>query len=87
MRIVFGKILQLVTGGLFGCILGGIITGNENYWIALAIGFPLLLTVAGIFGAGTVKARRAAGEPVLRPGIISTIPGMRPTTAARSTPG
>jgi hypothetical protein len=78
MRILFGKVLQLVTGGLFGCILGGILTGNENYWIALAIGFPLLLTVAGIFGARGARQQKAAGQPVLRPGIISTIPGMRP---------
>jgi len=78
VRILFGKILQLVTGGLVGCILGGILTGNENYWIALAVGAPLLLTVGAILGASRVRTQKAAGQPVLRPGIISTIPGMRP---------
>jgi hypothetical protein len=84
VRILFGKIIQLVFGGLIGCVVGGIITGNENYWIALAIGFPLLLTVLGIFGARGVRQRQADGAPVpLRQGIISTIPGMRPTPLAQ----
>jgi hypothetical protein len=78
MRILIGKLLQLVTGGLLGCVLGGILTGSENYWIALAIGVPILFTVAGFFGATGASKRKAAGEPVLRPGIISTIPGMGP---------
>ena len=78
MRILFGKILQLVLGGLVGCLLGGIFTGNEDYWIALAVGVPLLLTVGGIAGASVGRKQKAAGQPVLRPGIISTIPGMRP---------
>jgi hypothetical protein len=79
MRILFGKVLQLVFGGLIGCVIGGLFTGNETYWIALVITLPLLLTVGGILGSRGVKQQKAAGRPVLRPGIISTIPGMRPT--------
>jgi hypothetical protein len=78
MRILFGKVLQLVFGGLVGCLLGGLFTGNENYWIALVITLPLLLTLGGILGSRGAKQRKAAGQPVLRPGIISTIPGIRP---------
>jgi hypothetical protein len=83
MRILFGKVLQLVFGGLVGCLLGGLFTGNENYWIALVITLPLLLTLGGILGSRGAKQRKAAGQPVLRPGIISTIPGMRPAPLAQ----
>ena len=78
MRILFGKILQLVFGGLIGCAIGGIFTGNENYWIAVAVGFPLLFTVAAIFGVRGSRQQKAAGVTPVRQGIISTIPGMRP---------
>ena len=62
MRIVFGKIVQLVIGGLVGCILGGIITGNENYWIALAVGLPLLFTVARHLRRRRASSARAAAS-------------------------
>src|SRR5215213_5971793 len=79
MRIVIGKILQLVVGGLLGCLVGGLLTGNENYWIALAVGAPLLITVAGIVGAGAASQGKKLGRPMtLRQGISSTIPGFRP---------
>lgn len=79
VRILFGKVMQLVFGGLIGCVIGGVITGNENYWIALVVTLPVLLTVVGILGSRGVRRSKAAGVTPLRPGIISTIPGMRPT--------
>jgi hypothetical protein len=60
-------------------VLGGIITGDENYAIVAAVGFPLLITVASIFG-GFARKRRAAPltAPARPPGIISTMPGVAP---------
>lgn len=76
VRFVLATIVRLVTGGLLGCIAGGVLTGNEVYWIALAIGAPLLLTFLGISGSRGARTARAAGQPI-RQGIISTIPGVR----------
>ena len=76
MRIA-GKVLQLAIGGVLGGIIGGIITGDENYLIVLAVGVPVLVTVAGVIGSLGVakrvraKSATAAGRP---PGIISTMP-------------
>ena len=50
--------------------MGGIFTGNETYWIALAVGLPLLITVASIAGASGARKQKAAGVPVTRPGIV-----------------
>lgn len=78
-RVITGRIVQLAFGAVIGCVLGGILTGVEAYWIALAVGLPLLLTIGGILGSRGAKKAAATGQPVLRPGIISTIPGVRPT--------
>lgn len=73
-----GVVVLLVVGGLLGSLIGGILTGNEAYWIALAVALPILLTLGGIFGSMGAKQAKQTGQP-LRQGIISTIPGVRPT--------
>jgi MFS family permease len=77
VRNVVGKIVQLALGAAVGCLLGGLITGNENYWIALVVGLPILFTVLGILGAAVASKRKLAEPGAVRQGIISTIPGLR----------
>jgi len=85
VRVVIGKVLQLAFGGAIGVLLGGIITGNENYWIGLVVGGPLLITFGTILGAVLAASKRKADpEATVTPGIISSIPGLsikKPTEA------
>lgn len=78
VRILIGKIIQLLFGAAIGVLLGGIITGNENYWIGLVVGLPILITFGTILGAASAaRQKKAAPESGVRPGIISSIPGMK----------
>jgi hypothetical protein len=83
MRFVVGTVLQLLFGAAIGVLLGGIITGNENYWIALAIGFPLLITFGSIAGAAAASRQKKQDPHGLRPSVLSSIPGL---TVARPAP-
>lgn len=82
MRVLTGKFVQLATGAILGAIIGGIVTGDEVYVLVVAIGIPVVLTVAGFLGAAAVKQRaltalHAPGRP---PGIISTMPEVAAAT-------
>ncbi|CAN5360256.1 hypothetical protein BH09ACT4_BH09ACT4_14300 [soil metagenome] len=77
MKILVGKLTQLVFGGIIGAVLDGIITGDENYAVILGVGLPILLTVVGVVASlvGSRRKKKAllstSPQP---PGIISTMP-------------
>ncbi|MEO8261715.1 MAG: hypothetical protein ABI566_04020 [Pseudolysinimonas sp.] len=75
-RVLTGKVIQLLVGALIGFIIAGIVTGDEKYIVIIAVGVPVLFTIAMVIGVGVGARRRTsftqAGRP---PGINSTIPG------------
>lgn len=95
MNIVAGKVAQLAFGALIGAIIGGIVTGDENYILLIALGVPLVIVVfvaIGAVGAARrVRAKKAAAAPV---GINATLPRgtqteavLNPVSTAQPSPG
>jgi hypothetical protein len=65
-------VVQLLTGGVIGGILGSIFTGDWIYTIVWATGLPVVLTIAGMLGGRGAKAR-VLTAPGRVPGIISSV--------------
>lgn len=77
VRILVGKIIQLIFGAAIGVFLAALFTGNENYWIALVVGVPLVITFGTIAGAASAASAKKQNPEAVKPGIISSIPGMK----------
>jgi hypothetical protein len=81
MRVLFPKLVQLAFGAIIGAILGGMITGDDNYIVGIAVGLPIVITVIVIVvSAAASNRRKNPTAPGRVPGINATMPGA-PTTA------
>jgi hypothetical protein len=79
-RIV-ALLVPLVIGGFLGSIIGGIVTGNEDYAIVWGIGGPIVVTALVLIGitVSSVKASRkkkAASAADAPAGINETVTGI-----------
>lgn len=84
MTRIFALLIPLVIGGFVGSIIGGIITGNEDYAIVWGIGGPIVLTIIVFVAVGISSAtkKKAAAKPVPPVGINETVTGVKPKDAA-----
>jgi hypothetical protein len=82
LRIVFGKVIQLLVGGVIGGILGAIITGDPRYSLAWGLGVGAIFVLAMIFGAYIGVKKKAAAAPAVQTEAV-----LNPVSTAQPSPG
>jgi hypothetical protein len=75
VKFLLPTIIRLAFGALIGAILGGVITGDENYVVWIAVGVPVLITVVAIVVSTAAGRQRKNSTVAGRPGINETMTG------------
>jgi hypothetical protein len=75
VRRVIAFVVPLVFGGLLGAVVGGIVSGNEGYAIVWALGIPVGIILAVVYGvANSPAAKKKSAQAATPVGINATKP-------------
>jgi hypothetical protein len=78
---IFAILVPIIIGGFIGSIIGGIVTGREDYAIVWGIGGPfVLMAVIFLAVARSSKTKKAGAKPQAPTGINQTVTGVVPAS-------
>lgn len=78
---IFAILVPIIIGGFVGSIIGGIVTGKEDYAIVWGIGGPfVLMAVIFLAVARSSKTKKAGTKQQAPTGINQTVTGVAPAS-------